>query len=201
MKNLYKIIYSVAFGLLFISCDYNDLKTSSPELGFNESVAIFQYGLESSNSSKIKEGLLRIKMINFNSDLVLSLQYNINGIKYTDDGNFEDDIAGDGLYTAINKVSLLDSEKLHFTYKDKINFSSDFIFTDSLITYLKDSYPSRISKRNQIQKAGGSISFGCKVRLVTCPETGFWNTCWPLSSPCTCVDFYDCEASIEISFN
>ena len=138
-----------------------------------------------------------IELKNFNPHFKLSTQYKIKGVKYTDDGTFEDKIAGDGIYTAINKVTL--NEMKSFT-ESKLNFGPELKFTENLKEYLDDNYSISELGNTTSEKIKGSISLGCKVRLITCPETGFWDTCWPLSSPCTCVDFYDCEIGFDITF-
>ena len=197
MKYYLKVAFTALIGLALFSCTTDENKFPNDELGFNESVAIIEPAFSSYLYNKVDEGLLIIELKNFNPHFKLSTQYKIKEVKYTDDGTFEDKIAGDGIYTAINKVTL--NEMKSFT-ESKLNFGPEFKFTENLKEYLDDNYSISELGNTTSEKIKGSISLGCKVRLITCPETGFWDTCWPLSSPCTCVDFYDCEIGFDITF-
>jgi len=197
MKYYLKVAFTALIGLALFSCTTDENKFPNDELGFNESVAIIEPAFSSYLYNKVDEGLLIIELKNFNPHFKLSTQYKIKGVKYTDDGTFEDKIAGDGIYTAINKVTL--NEMKSFT-ESKLNFGPEFKFTENLKEYLDDNYSISELGNTTSEKIKGGISLGCKVRLITCPETGFWDTCWPLSSPCTCVDFYDCEIGFDITF-
>lgn len=68
-----------------------------------------------------------------------------------------------------------------------VNKAELFNYEEALSKYLTDINAKR------------SIKLGCKVRNIKCPQTSWYNTCiW--GSSCTCVDFYDCELSVEIEF-
>lgn len=98
--------------------------------------------------------------------------YVVNGLEYNDNGKNNDQVAGDGIFTSAKNVTVRglpkDVTKVH-------NFSS--------------TYTGNV---------GRIIKFGCKTRIVPCPETSILNTCWPLSSPCNCVEFFDCEFELEL---
>lgn len=98
--------------------------------------------------------------------------YVINGEKYSDDGNGNDASAGDGIFTSTNKFL---PKNLPNNITKVHNYSTSYTGPTSRI-----------------------VKFGCKVRLVPCPENNWWDSCWPLSSPCQCVEFYDCEFEIEL---
>ena len=70
---------------------------------------------------------------------------------------FEDKIAGDGIYTAINKVTL--NEMKSFT-ESKLNFGPEFKFTENLKEYLDDNYSISELENTRNQKLKGSIGFG-----------------------------------------
>ena len=197
MKYYLKVAFTALIGLALFSCTTDENKFPNDELGFNESVAIIEPAFSSYLYNKVDEGILIIELKNFNPHFKLSTQYKIKGVKYTDDGMFEDKIAGDGIYTAINKITL---KKMKSFTESKLNFGPEFKFTENLKEYLDENYSIGELENTRNQKLKGSIGFGCKVRLITCPETGFWDTCWPISSPCTCVDFYDCEIGFDITF-
>ena len=197
MKYYLKVAFTALIGLALFSCTTDENKFPNDELGFNESVAIIEPAFSSYLYNKVDEELMIIELKNFNPHFKLSTQYKIKGVKYTDDGMFEDKIAGDGIYTAIKKITL---KKMKSFTESKLNFGPEFKFTENLKEYLDENYSIGELENTRNQKLKGSIGFGCKVRLITCPETGFWDTCWPLSSPCTCVDFYDCEIGFDITF-
>ena len=197
MKYYLKVAFTALIGLALFSCTTDENKFPNDELGFNESVAIIEPAFSSYLYNKVDEELMIIELKNFNPHFKLSTQYKIKGVKYTDDGMFEDKIAGDGIYTAINKITL---NKMKSFTESKLNFGPEFKFTENLKEYLDENYSISQLENTRNQKLKGSIGFGCKVRLITCPETGFWDTCWPISSPCTCVDFYDCEIGFDITF-
>tara|TARA_B110000027_G_scaffold33351_1_gene37022 strand:- start:301 stop:897 length:597 start_codon:yes stop_codon:yes gene_type:complete len=198
MKYYLKVAFTALIGLALFSCTTDENKFPNDELGFNESVAIIEPAFSSYLYNKVDEELMIIELKNFNPHFKLSTQYKIKGVKYTDDGMFEDKIAGDGIYTAINKITL---KKMKSFTESKLNFGPEFKFTENLKEYLDENYSIGELENTRNQKLKGSIGFGCKVRLITCPETGFWDTCWPISSPCTCVDFYDCEIGFKITFD
>lgn len=122
-------------------------------------------------SSKSKP--ITIEIVNYHPSKKLLPAYMIDGIEYNDNGKFNDEIAGDGVFTSVKKVVV-----------------------KGLTKDVSLKYSAATSFKYQSESRG--ISFGCKVRTVTCPETNWWNSCWPVSSPCTCVEFYDCEFEIGI---
>lgn len=197
MRDLFKIYIIIAAGLFVGSCDKNELNTNN--YGFDESVAILIHQNDMNTAKLLENKYAKLEIKNFNPDFSLIDEYVIDGVKYTDNGEFNDEIAGDNVYTSINKTDISHLLK-NVNDSDVVNFSPNFRFKSELQEELKTMYQLDKNESNYSQKVEGKIAFGCKVRLITCPETGFWDTCWPLSSPCTCVDFYDCEASIELSF-
>jgi len=194
MKNILNLIFVLLLGL--IACNKQDTNISEQELGFEESVAIIQYGINSDkyktwNKQNEEPAIIEIK--NFNPDFTIQSQYYIDGIQYTDDGSFNDEIPNDGYYTSIKKYPI-DDLKSFFQNNDALNKSDAFMFNKELNSYLLVKYGKSVSKN----KSTNVIELTCKVRLAQCPETDWWNSCWPLSSPCTCVEYYDCEVKVEI---
>lgn len=119
---------------------------------------------------------MTIEIVNYHPTKKLLPAYMINGIEYNDNGKYNDKVAGDGIFTSVRNVTVKGLPK---GTSKKYNASSSL----------------RYQSANKSE-----IGIGCKVRTVTCPETNWWNSCWPLSSPCTCVEFYDCEVTISIEF-
>ena len=156
MKYYLKVAFTALIGLALFSCTTDENKFPNDELGFNESVAIIEPAFSSYLYNKVDEGLLIIELKNFNPHFKLSTQYKIKGVKYTDDGTFEDKIAGDGIYTAINKVTL--NEMKSFT-ESKLNFGPEFKFTENLKEYLDDNYSISELGNTTSEKIKGSISF------------------------------------------
>lgn len=189
--------------LIFSSCNKNESIitnnekiNSEPEMitpmnsnDFAKSVAIWREG----QSSITGISPIIIEINNFNPNYSLNDEVWIDGIGYNDNGTINDLVANDGVFTSIETYS--EAERSSFNQDDDINFDSDFLFETELKTYLADKYLGE-----DPPEAGPGISIGCKVRMVVCPETSWYDTCWPFSSPCWCFEFYDCEASITLDF-
>lgn len=126
-----------------------------------------------------------IEILNFHKTKKLLPVYTFEGIKYTDDGKHNDAKAGDGIFTSTNSVSVRSSNTLP---ERRYIAAPDFKYKSAFDSYLNGS--------GVTQKSG--IGFSCKVRIITCPENNWWDSCWPLQSPCSCVEFYDCEFTIDI---
>lgn len=121
----------------------------------------------------------------FSGNVELNEAYKINGIEYNDNGKFNDKVANDGIYTSVESYKIINSEDVLTSLV--INKAESFDYDEALSDYLSDTNSKR------------KIKFGCKVRNIKCPQTSWYNTCiW--GSSCTCVDFYDCEFSVEIEF-
>lgn len=179
--SIFRLTILVMTALITFSCAKED-ETKQIQPTFENSVAIVQNGLHKSKSNEI----ITLEIINFNDNYELADGYNIDGNKYSDDGEFNDQVAGDGIYTFIEDAENFNASKNISNTDLMINFGEDFQHRDKLNEYLNVA---------GFQK-GGKI--GCSFRTTTCVETNWWNSCWPLSSPCTCVEFYDCK--VEISF-
>jgi hypothetical protein len=186
MKEIIKITFVIIISLSLFSCDKNSKKVNDSDVNvFEKSVAIIQYGLK---DTKAEKQPLVNAVISFNPEYELISQYYIDGIQFTDDGDFNDEIAGDGLYTSIQEFSMAKtSDNSSYT----INLNPDFKYSEELDSYLK--------KMNANNKSW-VIGIGCDISLVECSETDWWNTCWPLDSPCTCVEFTNCNAYVEYEF-
>jgi hypothetical protein len=192
MKYLY-LLFAVS---ILCSCtvdENHDIENSNTN-NFNESVVILQN--PTNLKSSIEAQPIYIEMLSFNADFVLEEEYYIDGIQYTDNGSFNDQIANDGIYSSIqsyNSSDLLEKSDFETT----INFGGSFKYQEEFTNYLAERYDALDIN----EKGGIKIKAGCKMRLAPCPETSWWNTCWPLSSPCTCVEFYDCDATIEVDIS
>ncbi len=127
-----------------------------------------------------------MQLVNFRSDRKFLPVYTINGVGFNDDGKHNDQIAGDGIFTSVKKVTYTGVEagkKKHY-----VN-APEFKYNTALTSYYS---------KNNVNTSSKNIGLNCKIRFITCPETHWWDSCWPLSSPCTCVEFFDCEINIGI---
>jgi hypothetical protein len=187
-----KVIFgALALSVIMFSCSKQNEKGISKEkvdiksesYGFDESVSIvfIGTGITENGSEYIK---MDIK--SFNPIFRVNDSYYIDNVQYTDDGNFNDEFANDGIYSSIQSGDV-------FTENENliVNTSPEFKYNKELKNYLYDNY---------ITAAGPGVSLGCDVSLTTCSETSWWNSCWPLSSPCTCVEFSNCHAEISYSW-
>jgi hypothetical protein len=148
---------------------------------------ILDLGLLNLKNSNKKQALT-IEIINFDSRYKLLPSYVIDGIEYCDNGNYNDKIAGDGLFTSVttHRVSTSKSSSTVNIFQGK-----NFQYTNELASIINSKYDS---------ETRSGIMVGCSVRIVTCPETSWYNSCWPFSSPCSCLEFYDCKVGLEIDF-
>lgn len=163
--------------------------TALPENEIEDSLVFVQDLSFLNSKNKNDQHVLTIEILNFNSMYKLLPAYNIDGIEYCDNGKYNDKVAGDGIFTSVSLHRVISGSS---TYTRNIIKSPSFKYDSSLNDVIDDKYTSS-------NKTG--IKFGCKVRIITCPDTNWWNSCWPLSSPCSCVEFYDCEVGIEIGIN
>lgn len=160
----------------------NSVALSATE--FEASVLILQDLSEFIGKATLKKPLT-MELVNFNSNRKLLPAYRINGIEYSDNGKFNDIVAGDGVFTSVTTHRVKGKAEDLSARGAK---SNAFAYTQELLSFRKGIYAS--SQRG--------IGLSCKIRLVTCPETTWYNSCWPLSSPCQCVEFFDCEVSVGL---
>lgn len=185
MKNYFHYSVCIIFSLVILSSctsikntiDKND---SEKQL-FLESVALIQKDAE-----KIKDDqnenvyLLKLEIRDFSKKVKLKPAYIVENIEYCDNGKYNDKIANDGIYTSVSKYVISDKESINLLKKTIINKSQNFRYNDRLDKYVY----------------GISVEVGCDVKTVTCPETSWYNECW-FGSPCTCIEFSNCKASIK----
>lgn len=101
----------------------------------------------------------------------------VDDVKYSDDGRGNDERSGDGIYSSIKKF------RTTFDNRSYVHSSSGFEYHEDL--------------EEDISMLPG-LAIGCDIGTAECVETSWYNTCWPMSSPCTCVTFSNCYA--ELSF-
>lgn len=174
------------FGVLVISCNEN-----GEELyGFDESVLILGNDMINENSKYGEEVPIKLELVNFNHDFVLEENYNIGGYQFSDDGKYNDEIAGDGIYTSLETFSLEEGKSEALNAFQKNSIGGNFKFHKELEQYLQQR-----NLDGSMDKGGIGIS--CKVRLVSC--SGYYY-CFPFKT-CTCLEFYDCEVYVGVEFD
>jgi hypothetical protein len=87
---------------------------------FDESVALFQQTNTNVQSrEKSTKVAYTFEMIDFSGDLTLGNVYKLEGIEYCDNGLFNDEIAGDGIYTSVETFSNSPIILSNFSDRDK----------------------------------------------------------------------------------
>lgn len=128
-----------------------------------------------------------VELVNFHPTKKLLPAYTIKGIAFNDDGKHNDQVAGDGIFTSVSAVKINNKS---IDFKKYYSKASGFKYETQFDQYAR-------SQMGVNQRLG--ISITCKTRIITCPEEHWYDSCWPLSSPCTCVDFYDCEVEFDLT--
>jgi len=185
MKNINKIllILLIVFGGL-TSCQKDSNEKNDFKEKFEESVALIQQDLMNSESLKSSEYAIIIELKDFSGEIELNPVYKIDCIEYCDNGLFNDEIAGDGIYTSVEKFNI---DNLKFSNNTvKIGKSTKFKYNEQLKSYL-----------NQDAFKLLKISAGCSVRWVECPDEHWYDT--DLFGE-GCLEFYDCHAEFELSW-
>ena len=117
-------------------------------------------------------------LVNFNNNYIPLENYTLNGEGFTDDGNFNDVNAGDGIYTSTDVLNALPENK-------ETAVGSFFVGDD--FKYNEEFYASKVG-----------IKIKCKISHVTTGTT-------PLGIPCNrvwggCIKISDCEIELEFSW-
>lgn len=196
MKHLFKlklVTLLSLLGLFFISCNENEISNEQfSKIGFDESVLILGEGISGESSKFGGEMPIKLDIVNFNPDFELEENYVIEGYHFSDDGKYNDEIAGDGIYTSLETFSTENGKSLELSRFEKNSIGGNFKFQDELNQYLENKGLSNKGEGSD----GFGIKFSCKLRLVSCSGT----PCWPWTT-CTCIEYYDCEISIEVGLD
>lgn len=198
MKYILKIAFAIVLSLTLFSCGEDDSTTYKTKSTFETSVAIIENGTEINNyNSKSSDSFtLKVRLKSFDSNFDLSPVYKFDGIEYCDNGLFNDEVAGDGIYTSVKTFNYASRKN---SYKGIIiNKSEKFEHTEKLNEFLLANYSNNNSTLQTKAGAKLKVKLGCKVRLVDCPNTDWYNTSF-FGEPC--VEFYDCEASVEVEIS
>lgn len=166
--------------LLMAGCSKDAENASDLEMNhmarFEESVLLktsssVNKSLTSNKSVNSNESFNTFKIENFDNEFVLRNVYVIDGIDYVDTGDFNDQVAGDGIYTSL-KSTVGDSSKK--SSETRIIKSDKFKFNNKLET--------------------NKVKIGCKFRMVYGGASSwFGNSC-----DGGCIELYDCSFEIEL---
>jgi hypothetical protein len=178
INKLYTLGFSVfVFLTLFIaSCSKDDENKPNLEAShmerFEESVLLKSSSpvSESSSTKKITDdnmSYIAFKIENFDSEFILRPVYVIDGVDFVDTGDFNDQVAGDGIYASLQPQVLTNTKK---SSENRIVMSDKFKFK------------SKTSK----------VKIGCKFRSTHKGESWFGNSCSG-----GCIELYDCSFEIE----
>lgn len=200
MKNLFKVKYLVLLTtiILTFACSTEDDDKNENLNDFSSSVAIINtHEVSQKDLSSLP---ITIKLVSFNSNYFLEEKYKIDGIEYNDNGLFNDQFAGDGIYTSVEKFNIKEFKSINTKSSDAF-VSSNFIYIEEFKSWLKENYDTRKDEKSGLKpKLSAKVNVGCKMVTRPCPETTWYNTCY-FSEDCTCVYLEDCEldVSIEVS--
>lgn len=171
--------------------DASDLETQNMDSEkFLQSVA-FNLSLDNTKSNKLSENsnkkIINLKINNFNPNLTLEKAYIFNGVTFNDDGKYNDQIAGDNIYTSVQEVNV--------DIKKGKNLKNNITITDDSFAY---------NNELNSMKGGsvdGSAGVSCGISHGDCPsDGGFWDSDWGTGWGCFGLKD-DCVGTIELSFS
>jgi hypothetical protein len=178
MKNIFKTaIVCLTISIFVMACNTNDndvaFDAANDAKLFEESVALKTTENVNLNGRTDKVALT-YEAINYNDEYQLKAALIINGHAYSDDGKYNDEVAGDNIYTSVDlfEASSEDKNSKETTWgvSDKFKYKEQFL-----------------------QERGFTIK--CKVRHVPCSGESFWSSDW--GTGWGCLEFYDCETTWE----
>lgn len=197
MKNLFKGYYLVLLSILVLasSCSNEGDITKESLDDFGSSVAIINTNdISKQDLSNIP---ITVALINFNSNYMLEDKYKINDIEYSDNGLFNDEVAGDGIYTSVEKFDLSKSNNSLNIKNSDAFVGSNFAYLEELKSWLNTDNNVDTYAKGPRPTASITVSVGCDIVTRPCPQTTWYNTCW-FSNECTCVYLENCEAEVSI---
>lgn len=188
-----KLIYGISFlaitgGVILVSCNKQNMdQNQSKQISSNvekstiltsDEVALFYKSVALVPQKHLKlnqetEFAQRFSLLNFNESCVLLDSYILDGIDYSDDGQLNDQVAGDGIYTSVI------TKPIDQYYEAPINEA----FTAETFEHI-DEIPS------------GFIKFGCKIKTTYSGYSA-------MGFPCSwggCIVIYACKGSITFEW-
>jgi hypothetical protein len=181
INKLYTLGFSVflLLTLLVVSCSKEDDNNSNLEAShmkrFEESVLLksdlpVSLSSTSKKNADTNESYITFKIENYDNEFVLRPVYVIDGVDFVDTGDFNDRVAGDGIYTSLQSEVLSNAKK---SSKSKIVMSDEFKFKNKLTTNM--------------------VEIDCKFRMTYKGKSSwFGNSCSG-----GCIELYDCHFKVE----
>lgn len=197
MKKLLKLSSVLSLTLFFFSCEKsNEGFVSNENQNFLSSVAIIDK--TDLNSSKTEEALTAytLELKNFNEKYQLNDTYKIDDIEYTDNGQNNDLIANDGIYTSVELFEITSKSSKNISVK--IAYSEDFKYKDQIRNYTKEF----LASNKELQENAGigiGVSITCDIVTRPCPQTTWYNSCW-FTDECTCIYLENCSVTVGVGF-
>lgn len=197
MKQLKQSIFALMCSLFLLSCnEESNLNYESQSVSFNlessmahfeSAVAILEYGNPAETFSEaVKSGALIMNIVKFNEDVTLKDEYHFNGVHFTDNGQYNDLIAGDGIYASTLNLAPTDQVLIGSQYI--VHTAKNFAFEEELLLHLELLYPNVEPTNSQSLE---TFSMGCKFSIANCEEF----------NGSDCIEFLDCETSSSFIFN
>ncbi len=197
MKQSKQFIFGLLCALFLFSCsEESQLNYESQSVAFNletslahfeNAVAILEYGNPAMTfSNSVKPGALVMNIVKFNEDITLKNEYHFNGVHYTDNGQDNDLIAGDGVYASTYNLAATD--QILAGSEDRVHTANNFAFKTELFLYLEMLYPNLASSDSE---GHSTYSMGCQFTIANCEEF----------SASDCIELSACKTSSSLVFN
>lgn len=182
--------------------DFSTSKINENE-SFKRNVALLNYRLRSLDEySYVKELVFH----NFSRENAMGETVTHNGASFFDDGSYNDQVAGDGIYTSAaryehNAMVPYFEEHPLVSVMDRIAVDSQFAHAEELARLeAVQNLPLFLNNTNgqdvTLQQIGGGIELDCDVEFGTCGcYADEWGWC-----DCCCVTVSNCHATVSLSF-
>lgn len=180
MKNIFKTaIVCLTISIFVMACNTNDndvaFDAANDAKLFEESVALKTTENVNLNGRTDKVALT-YEAINYNDEYQLKAALIINEHAYSDDGKYNDEVAGDNIYTSVDLFEVSSEDEKLKTIS--LGISKNFKYKEQLLQ----------------QKW---FTLTCDVEIVDCPEDGgFWDSDW--GTGMGCLKISNCKATIDI---
>lgn len=148
--------------------------------------------------------LKEIHVINFADRSDVNPVYKLNGVEYSDNGLYNDQVANDGIYTSVSPYAIEDPGAVDLIERHindgLIHISPEFAYNNELSIFLQENnYNVDIdSLAGKFKIPLPKFSLTCKVKWTKSPGTSWYNQSWFGSD---CLEFSDCEIEISTSIS
>jgi hypothetical protein len=187
------LLITVFMSTFLLSCS-TDAEIATESLNdFGSSVAIVNK--QGISKSDLTNTTITIHLVNFNPNYSLESKYKINNIEYSDNGLYNDEVAGDGLYTSVEKFDLSKSNFSTLNNSDA-HLGSSFAYINNFKIWVGNNSKS-FEKSGIKPTVSIKVNVGCDIVTRSCPQDTWYNTCL-FSDECTCVYLENCKLDVTI---